>query len=307
MMKFSLLLCQILLINSLFYQTCQAKFSLNSIKTYFLGSSSEKIVRKEIAIDRRGNICLENISGNILIKEWENASIQLQAKKIANKKEMLDDICIETEKIGQNLNIKTTQKTEKNKTTVHYELLVPRTAKLDIKNINGSITISQIDAAINVKTETGDINILNTRGPIIAETNRGTITINKASGNIRAITEYGNINIKESTRNIIAKTQTGAIAASCKTIPALDSISLSTGSGNIELSLPDKTDADLRARTERGKLISDHYITVKPQTVKLNKQTWSRLRKEVEGTLGTGEASIRLSAGRGNITIAKTT
>lgn len=153
----------------------------------------------------------------------------------------------------------------------------------------------------------GNITINNTKGILVAKTDRGNIMVNKAQGNIHAVTQNGNITIDESTKSIIATTQKGGITTTCKNVQPLDTILLSTQSGNIKLGLPAVTNAELQARTGRGKLLSEHYITIKPQTVKLDRHMWARFKREVNGTLGSGEATIKLSATYGNINIVKAT
>lgn len=306
-MKPSQLICQIVLVNSLFYQTCHGKLSFEGLKSYLFGKAHEKIVHKEIPFKKNDSITIHNICGDIVIKEWKHNSVQLRAKKSASKKEMLDDIKIVTKRLGKTVTIQTEQKNEVNRGAVDYELIVPRTATLSVQTNKGSISISRIQAPIQATTQNGNISINNTSGPIIASTQQGSITIENHSGTIRATSDNGNITINQADRTVFAQTNNGTICTSCKKVPALDTISLSTNSGNIELALPRRVNADLQAHTEKGKLISDHYITVKPQTVKLNKHTWARLKKEVNGTLGTGEAIIKLSAGKGNIRITKTT
>jgi F0F1-type ATP synthase epsilon subunit len=300
------LACKILLINSLFCQSSVAKFSLESIKSFFFKKLHEQTVQKEFAINKQGILALKNKQGNITISEWDQATIQLKATKQCYKQEELENIKVETQASDRKVVI-TTKHKEKCNGSVDYELIVPRTVKVDITTEKGSILINKVNAPVIATTEIGDITISDTKGAIVASTQRGSININNTTGNIRATTVNGNITIDKASRNITAQTTTGAIHTTCTSIPALDTIALSTKSGNITLTLPKKINAELQARTARGKVTSEHYITVKPQTVQLNKQTWARLKKEVDGTLGTGEATIRLHAQSGNIKILKTT
>ena len=231
----------------------------------------------------------------------------MKATKQASKEEFLAGTVIQTT-IGPNtVAIETKHNNKKNKAIVQYELIVPSSAKLHVAVDKGSINVGKISSSIRATTKEGDINVNNTNGTVIASSDYGTITIKNSTGNIRAATEKGNIIVDGSTRNVVAKTKKGSICTTCKKVPALDTISLSAESGSIMLALPKRTNAEVLARTARGKLTCEHYVTVKPQTVQLNKKTWSRLKKEVDGTLGTGEATIKLTTGSGNIKIVHTT
>lgn len=306
-MKTSRLICKIVLINWIFCQSCMAKFSRDSFWAYFSKSPHEQIVQKELELGKYGTLTIKNTTGNIVIKEWEHDSVQMKATKQASKEELLADTKIQIALGPNTVTIATKHNNKKSKTTVQYELIVPSTAKLHVMTDKGSISVDKTSASIKATTREGNININDARGTIVASSQYGTITVKNATGNIRATTAKGNIIVAGSTRNVIAKTKKGTICTTCKTVPALDTISLSTGSGNIMLAIPKKTNAEVQARTARGRLTCEHYITMKPQTVQLNKKTWARLKKGVDGTLGTGEATIKLTAGSGNIKIVHST
>ena len=307
-MKFSRMVCKIVLINSLFCQFSVAKFSFDSITSYFYKKPHEEVIQKELAMNKRHILILRNKGeGNVVINEWEQNSIQLKATKFAPQKELLDNIDIHTALTKKAITITTSYKDKKTKGSVNYELLIPKNTTIKVAVNKGSITVNRINGPISATTHTGNITVNNTKGVLIAKTDRGNITVNKIQGNIRAITQNGNIIINESTKSIIAKTKKGAITTICKNVRSLDTILLSTQSGNIKLGLPAATNADLQARTSRGKLLSEHYITIKPQTVKLDRHMWARCKREVNGTLGSGEATIKLSATSGNIHIVKVT
>lgn len=307
-MKFSRMVCKIVLINSLFYQFSVAKFSFDSIKSYFYKKPHEEVVQKELPMDKRYMLIIKNKGeGNVVINEWGQNSIQLKATKLAPQKELLDNIDINTAFTKKAITITTSYKDEKTKGGVNYELIIPQNTTVKVAVNKGSITVNRINGPISATTQTGNIIVNNTKGVLIAKTDRGNIVVNKIQGNIRAVAQNGNIIIDKSTKSIIAKTKKGAIKTTCKNVRSLDTILLSTQSGNISLGLPTTTNADLQARTNRGKLLSEHYITIKPQTVKLDRHMWARCRREVNGTMGSGEATIKLSATSGNIKIIKAT
>ncbi|MCK5632113.1 DUF4097 family beta strand repeat protein [bacterium] len=301
------LTCKIVLINLFFFQSCNAKFSFDSIKSYFFKKSHQNSIQKEFPIKSPKLLTLKNLHGNISITQWKQNSIQMKATQEANKKEELTTIDIETKISKKKIAIKTVQKEPtKNELFVHYELIIPEQVKINVATEYGNISIDHINAATKAKTKNGDIYITNNKGIVLAQTDTGSITINNSCGNIRATTGKGNITIDKSSKNIIAHATKGTIYTTCQKIPSLNTVKLSTQSGNIFLSLPNKIDAHLQAETKKGKLTCEHYITLKPQTVQLNKKTWAQVKKEVYGTFGTGNANIKLNVGSGNIKILKT-
>ncbi len=306
-MKTCWLVCKIVLINLFFCHSCMAKSIFEPIWSYFSKPSYEHISLKELKLPKGATIILKNGSGNITIKEWNQDTVQLKATKQAFKEELLAQTTVDTQLHENTLAITTQHKTTDNTTLVQYELIVPQNTKVNITTDQGSITIDKLNAPIKAVTQDGTITINDTKAAVDALTENGAIIIKNVLGNVRAETNNGNITIYGAQHTVVAKTKTGTITTECSTVPSLDTILLNAQSGDIHLALPHKTNADLQARTAHGTLTCEHYVTIKPQTVQLNKKTWSRLKKEVAGTLGTGEATIKLHADAGNIKITQVT
>jgi len=206
--------------------------------------------------------------------------------------------------------IKTVHKnnTSKNyKYSVDYELIIPSSLTVKLATKQGNIKIKRTKGSITAHTNKGEIKISENNGAITANSHNGNIIISQSNGDIQAIAKNGNITIDGSLKSVNAETEYGYIKSICKDIPSIGSINLSTKSGNISLALPKTTNADIKASTKKGRLTSEHLITVKPQTVTLDKKTWQRFKREVDGTLGSGEAIIKLSSNHGNIKILKST
>jgi len=291
----------------LFPQKIYSKLLFDGISKIF-SKQIEEVVQKDIPLKKNDTLSIENISGNIHIKtDWEQNSIILKATKRISKKEDPKDISIKIEKqIAKNhVSIKTAYKDNKVKGSVDYELIIPNNITINLKTDKGEIKIKRAKGPITACTNKGDIRIIETSGQITAQAGQGNIIVDQSNGNIFASSSYGNIQISNASKSVKALTKSGSIKTSCKNIPSTGSINLGTNSGNISLSIPGSTNAEVEARTGKGRVTSDHYIEIKPQTVQLNKKTWARFKREVDGTLGSGEATIKLSANYGNIKILK--
>ena len=279
-----------------------------SIYSKIFSKPIEEVIHKDIPLKKNGTLSIENISGNIHIKtDWEQSSVILKATKRISKKEDPKDISIEIEKqtAKNHVSIKTAYKDNKVKGSVDYELIIPNDIVINLKTDKGEIKIKKAKGPITACTNKGDIKIIETSGEITAKASQGNILVDQSKGNISAVSSYGNIQISNASKSINAQTKSGSIKTSCKNIPSTGSINLATNSGSISLSIPSSTNAEVKARTGKGRVTSDHYIEIKPQTVQLNKKTWARFKREVDGTLGSGEATIELTANYGNIKILK--
>jgi len=277
--------------------------------SHMFSRQSEEIIHKQFPLDKNTTLSIENIQGNINIKtEWKQNYIILKATKQISNKENPKNIEIKIyKKPSKNLIlVKTEYKNSKKIGSVDYELIVPSNITVHLQTKNGSIQAKRVKGKIKAITQNGNITIAESKGPITAKTSQGNIEIEYPQSNIKAKTSYGNINIQESCKGIIAHTDSGNIKVACKKIPSISQLSLSVKKGNININLPLSTNADIQAKTKKGKLTSDFPITLKPQVVKLNKETWTKFTKEVDGYMGSGEATIKLNSNYGNIKISKT-
>jgi len=289
-------------------QTLSIKPYFENIYSKLFSKQIEETVQKELTLNKNGTLSIENIHGNINIKtEWKQNSIILKATKRISKKENPKNTIIKIDKqISKNkIFITTESKDDKCKPTVNYELIIPNNITVHLKTDNGDIKIQKTRGPISAITNNGNIKIVEAKGKISAITKNGNISIEQTQENVTAKAVYGNIDIINSSKSVQAKTDSGNIKVACKTIGSLSNIDLDTKKGNISVCLPNSTNADLKACTTKGKVTSEHLITIKPQTVTLDKQTWTRFKREVDGTLGSGEATIKLSSNYGNIKIKK--
>jgi len=289
-------------------QTLFGKISLENLYSKLFSKQKQETIHKELPLEKNGTLSIDNIYGNIEIKtEWNLNSLILKANKQISHKENSQDITIAIENHPEknSVAIKTVYKKEKLTNPVNYELIVPNNITINLFTKRGDIKIKRLHGNIKVSSEKGNIKIADAKGPIYAHTQQGNITITQSFGNVDANTTYGNITILQSSKSIHAKTSSGSITVNSKTIPSISSVSLENSSGTISLFLPKNTNADIQAHTQKGLLTSEHFITLKPQSVQLNKKTWNRFKREVNGTIGTGEAIIKISSNTGDIKLLK--
>jgi len=276
--------------------------------TNMFSKQSEEIIHKQFPLEKNGTLSIENIQGNINIKtEWKQNYIILKATKQISNKENSKNIEVKIYKQpAKNLIlVKTEYENNKKVGSVDYELIVPSNITVNLQTKTGSIQAKCVKGKIKAIAQNGNITIVESHGPIIAQTSQGNIEITRPQNNIKAKTARGNIDIQGSCNGIHAHTDSGNIKVACKNIPSISQLSLFAKKGNIDIALPLSTNADIQAKTKKGKLTSNLPITLKPQIVKLNKETWTKFKKEVDGYMGSGEATIKLYSNYGNIKISK--
>jgi hypothetical protein len=77
-----------------------------------------------------------------------------------------------------------------------------------------------------------------------------------------------------------------------------------TGRGNIKLTMPESSNADVFLKTTKGTITSEIPITTSSRTMKFNRNTLAQLKREAYGKIGEGGSAIKLHTGIGNIDMA---
>jgi len=300
------LLCVSLLFLSIITpHVAHGKFSFKTISSWFSNKLEEEIIEKAYDIEEGKKLSLENINGNITIKtDPQQVTVSLKATKRALEEE-LAYINVINEYNNDNLIIKTEVNQETIKDAViDYELSVPANVKLHLITQNGSITVDNVHTPLVATTLNGNIDIEHTYASIKADSKEtGNVHVIQAIGNVYVSTGNGGITIDNASKSVVAHAHKGNISVTCDEVPPTSTIRLNTNSGTIALALPPETNATLKGKTDRGTVISDHYITLKEQTTQLNRKAWVRFKKEVNGILGSGEADIQMHTASGNVKI----
>ncbi len=262
-----------LLITSLTCLICPNLYSIETskyiskVKKIFTPAEKE-ILTKEFSFDAESNLEVIIPKGNITIKTWNN-----------NK------LLIELEKRGTPEEIKATK-------AIFKELEKEKTLRVIVSYKSEDVAYTNLNILLPKSANLKSIC-----------TDKGVIKVEDIDGSIQATIHEGDIDIKNSTNSVNAKADRGSITVRQKQLQDNCSIFLETLSGDINLYLPKETNADLNAKTNYGKVTSELFVTTRPITTKLNKNSWKQFTKEACGTLGDGGAPITLDADRGNIGI----
>lgn len=282
-----------------------AKNVKNKVSGWFY--KQEEVVKQEIPVSTQQQLHIDNSNGNIRIKTWQQNNVVLKTVKHASSFEDIDKITVKVIRTPDTITVQTASSDEiDNKYSVDFHALVPKKMALRLATGNGTIKAKHCEGMIQAHTEVGAIDLMNTKEKVCVNANiKGSITVQQATGPVQATTNNGNIALHETKCSVLAHAAHGSINMHCTHLEPTASIRL-TAYGSIELRLPHEANARLQATSERGTVLSDHFINLEPQLTKLNKSAWNQLKRNIEGTLGTGEADIILHANAGPIKILET-
>ena len=239
------------------------------------GESGEE-VREEFhqtyPISLTGRVSLENINGDVQIKVWDRAAVQVDAVKKAYRKDRLAEATIEVNATEENIRIKTEypdgpqnfrsgQGRWDNPATVEYTLTVPRKVMLEsIELVNGSCDIDGVEGSVKASSINGRLNV---RG-LMGEARLSTIN--------------------------------GPLNATFNQLDEAKPIALGSVNGTVTLMIPSNSNASVRAGTVYGGISSDFALKVKHGEY---------VGHSMDGQIGTGGPKIKLNNVNGGIRVTR--
>lgn len=284
----------------------------SSVNNIFSSRPCDQTITKEIPAKPSTTLCVKNLKGDITVQaESQAKSIIITATKHTRTPELLSGITVDVHATEKQelpiIHVASRHIDPKVRGTVDYSIIVPAKTKLQLHTDQGIITVNESHGKIDAHTLVGDIAIHHSTNTVTLQTeNKGNILVHNAQGPIRASVHLGDINLNETKNSIMAKVEKGRINSSCQEIPEKSHLAFNVERGTITLGLPKTVNASILGKAENGTVTSDHYITLEPQTMKLNMMAWHNFRKEVQGTLGAGGADIKLHNKKGHIRIINT-
>ncbi len=181
-----------------------------------------------IPFDLGGHFRVENVNGDITIDTWNEASVRIQAEKVADSMEALRKIEIIVEGEGDRVEVKTRLPRSLfggGSRQVDYHITLPAEAIVDAATVNGHVDIQGIHGQVEASTVNGGVEVYDVAG---------TVDISTTNGSIKArYVEAGDGHHRFSTTN-----------------------------GSVTLYLPAEAGGELEVETVNGSISSDFPATV---------------------------------------------
>jgi hypothetical protein len=180
---------------------------------------------------------------------------------------------------------------------VDYTVTLPRGLALTGFTGNGDIEVQQVVSDADLHTGNGDVHVSDASG-LSAYSGNGDIVVGAGSGVVRLRTGNGAIDFKGHPVEIDANTGNGDVVAQIAgPAAAARRLTLTTGSGDVHLTLPADAAGDVDAQSGTGEINSAFDVRTTGRVVS----------GHLRGAIGSGTAgtAIRLRTGSGQVTIAK--
>jgi hypothetical protein len=192
-----------------------------------MGPEERRSVTETRRLDPQGTFTLENTNGAVTIETWNEASVSIEAEKVAPQGR-LDDVRVEIRGEGSRVDVLThhVHRGWGRHGRVQYYVKVPQGARVEVETTNGSVRV----------TGTG--------------------------GALRASTTNGGVEIREAAGSVEASTTNGSIRAAYREAPDGGMQRLSTTNGSVTLTLPADVSGDFSASTVNGGISTDFPLQV---------------------------------------------
>jgi len=181
-------------------------------------------------------------------------------------------------------------------------------ADVTVQEKNNEVTV----AAPRGKTFKLNIKVPQTAGIFkLSSTSAGTMKVSDVTGNLELQNKSGGIIAERISGSVIASTLSGRVAVSFRSVDPMAAMAFSTVSGYIDLTFPPDLKANLKIKSDLGKVYSDFDLVgdaAHPKVVRDEKDGVYHLSIDdwIFGRVGGGGPEFLVKNTNGNIHIYKT-
>jgi DUF4097 and DUF4098 domain-containing protein YvlB len=261
-------------------------------------------------------LAIENFNGGIEIISWEKNEVEVNGTKYCGSAELLGMLKVEGEQTGDTLRLRTVRADGKRSNCgAKYIIRAPKKLQLDgIVSSNGGIRVEQIVGNARLQSSNGSIKVRDLEGRLEAKTSNASIDASAVIGDFTGHTSNGSIIVNDLEGAFEGETSNASIKGRISKLAANRPLKANTSNGSIDLTLPDykgqqvdldssnasvtvhlpaNLNADIHATTSNGGISSDFNVN------------GTQGKNRLDGRVGEGGGTIRLSTSNGGIRIQK--
>ena len=257
------------------------------------------------AVSGSGQLDLNNHEGTVVVSTWDRDEIRIQAEWEDGPRP------ISIRQAGSTVRVRV--RGDRGLPAVDFDLTVPRSMSIAVQGISVGVSIDGSRANIAVHLVEGDVVVRGGQGNIAIQAVEGDVSVHDASGHIAVHSIEGHVVVRESDGTVEVEAVDGDVE-----LINIDSENIgvnvvdgdvtfqgaihdsgryfmSTHDGDLNIIIPDDSNARVSIATYDGELVSDIPIEIEGDISK----------RRFSFTLGTGRALIELSSFDGVIRLQK--
>lgn len=263
-----------------------------------------------IAFSKTGVINVTLPRGETIVTGWAQDRVQVRATSESDN--------IRFDATSSRLTLETSG--SRGSSDTRFELMVPVGVHVSARSQNGDITIRGTKGEIEASAQNGDIRIADAAERLEVNTLSGDVEVDRATGDVELHSVSGDMRLRDIHGDIEAETVSGdveirgAVAKYVRakttsgdvsydgSIDAAGRYELTSHSGDVDVTIPDGTGAQLTVSTWSGSVESDFPMTLKPGEHGIG----SAMAKRFTFAIGDASSRVTLESFSGDITINKT-
>jgi len=260
-----------------------------------------------VAVTRGSRLLIDNFAGEVILKVWDRDQVRVQARHAARVK-------VAVRPTGPSISVRSDSSGPP--ASVDYEITAPGWMPVKVEGTYNFITIEGAKAEVSAETTRGDIVVKGGTGTIVAKSVQGAVHVEGARGKVTASSVNEGITVVDVSGDVTAETTNGSVSMTKVTSSYVQATtingdvtfdgviaengrySFATHNGNINVGVPENSNATFAVRTYNGDFATNLQLAGPPRTE-------ARRGRRVTYTLGNGSAEMELETFGGSIRIRR--
>ena len=273
-------------------------------------TAADREVKESGPASATGTVMIENISGSIVVVGWDKAEISVEGTLSGD----IEELKFKTGKKKTQIEVVYPKNQKNIKGEANLVINVPRGSRLEVECISAFIEVSDVTGQVDVASISGDVTVTGECEEIEAESISGNVFIEGGAPEIEISSISGKVRARGKASDIEAGTVSGNIDLAFDKFLGLNvesvagdakikgdlagdaHFSIDLHSGDLILTVPADLSADFEIETFSGEI--DNGFGQKSR--KTSKYAPGR---ELEFTVGGGEARVRINTFSGDVVI----
>ncbi|HWZ97925.1 MAG TPA: DUF4097 family beta strand repeat-containing protein [Candidatus Dormibacteraeota bacterium] len=250
---------------------------------------------KNYTVSGRANVHLNTNDGSVRVTTGDTKQVELRV--IYNGYTLDKNLKIESSQDGDRVDL-TAKETMHWNWGIHVnrglrlEVRMPKNADLTVDSGDGSVEAEAVMGSVDIHTGDGHIKVAGAKGQIKLRTGDGSIEGRDLDGQIEADSGDGHITLDGRFDNLNIRTGDGSINAHAQPgSKVINSWSIHTGDGSVDLTLPGDLNANIDATTNDGRISLGIPVMVEGQFS----------NSQIHGKMNGGGQPVKIHTGDGSI------
>jgi DUF4097 and DUF4098 domain-containing protein YvlB len=253
------------------------------------------------ALEKRGTVSVSVTGGRLFVAGWENDAVRVHVRASPQDFRIVarpSEIIVEPDGGGTSsgkdafLEVEVPAGARVIARAVHGAVQVRGFhGTLDVTTDSADITVNDLAGELHLGSVSGTINVARVTGAVDVSSVQGDVILDRPRGNVTIATVSGDVKLRNAAASFVRAQSTDGNLRYAGTIEAGGAYSLSTHSGDVQLSVPASVGATFTVATWSGSVESD-FVMAAPSS-----------GRRITFRVGSGSAQISLETFSGEIVI----